>query len=897
VGARFGRYELTAQIGAGGMGEVFRARDHDLQRDVAIKFLPARYASDADRLARFAQEARAASGLNHPNIITIHEIGEALGQPYIVMEFVDGRTLRDEIGRAPLSAKRVIEYGAQIAGGLSKAHAAGIVHRDLKPENVMVTNDGFAKILDFGLAKLRSEEAENRGGGLGRASDEDVTRATPATLDGAILGTVGYMSPEQAAGQPAGFQADQFSLGAILYELATGRRAFARNTTVQTLSAILESEPPPLHDVNPSFPAPARWVVERCLAKNPADRYASTVDLAHELRSVREHFAEASSGPGISDRASPKPRRRRVRAGAIVATVLAALVVLLGLLAVPSVNDFVRERLGLLPLPAEKRVAVLPVECRGGTEAERKSCEGMFDFVIARLGEQERFQRALSVVPALEIRQNGVDSADAARGRLGATLAVHITAEQVGDQSLLSASLIDTRRLRQLRAANRHFASSVVSLLDQAVDAVVEVLNLQLDDDAKSALRAGGTNIAAAATLFAQGLQATPYQTARTALEKYDQQRSLEQAIELFNRALELDPNYAHALAGLGEARLRLYKLTRQPEQIPLAEKHCRRALELDNTLGQAWQTLGNLHVQTGKPEEALEELKRALDRRPANAEIYRDIASAYDKLNRPQDAEAAYRKAIELRPGSWSIYGYYGWFLNNKNRYVEAEAAFRQAMQMAPDNARLWSNLGGALYNQGRRDEALQAFERSIAIYPSGAAYSNVGTLRFHKAEYRAAAPAFEAATKLSPRDYRIWRNLGSAYYWAPGERERAAAAYRTAQDLGEQERRVDAKNGRVVIALADCAAMLGDKARSLTLVDEALRLAPDDSEVQYMAGDVYETLGDRDAALGRLDAAFRAGYQRGEIEVSPSFERLRADPRYKTMMAALPAASSKPQ
>jgi tetratricopeptide (TPR) repeat protein len=202
--------------------------------------------------------------------------------------------------------------------------------------------------------------------------------------------------------------------------------------------------------------------------------------------------------------------------------------------------------------------------------------------------------------------------------------------------------------------------------------------------------------------------------------------------------------------------------------------------------------------------------------------------------------------------------------------------------MQMAPDNARLWSNLGGALYYQGRRGEALAAFERSIAIHPSGSGYSNVGTLRFHKGDYGAAARALEQATKLSPRDYRIWRNLGSAYYWTPGERERAAAAYRTAQDLGEQERRIDARNGLVVIALADCAAMLGDKARALTLADEALRLAPDDSEVQYMAADVYETLGDRNAALRWLDAALREGYSRGEIEVSPSFDRLRADPRY---------------
>ena len=289
--------------------------------------------------------------------------------------------------------------------------------------------------------------------------------------------------------------------------------------------------------------------------------------------------------------------------------------------------------------------------------------------------------------------------------------------------------------------------------------------------------------------------------------------------------------------------------------------------------------------------------MKKALDRRPANAEIYRDIASAYDKLNRPQDAEAAYRKAIELRPGSWSIYGYYGSFLIGKNRRSEAEAAFRQAIQIAPDNARSWSNLGGALFLQDRRDDALQAFERSIAIYPTGAAYSNVGTLRFNKAEYGAAARAFEAATKLSPRDYRIWRNLGAAYYWAPGERERAAAAYRTAQGLGEQERRIDATNGRLAIELADCAAMLGDKTTALTLVDEALRLAPGNTQVQYMAADVYETLGDRNAALRWLGTAVRAGHPTGGLERSPSFERLRADPRYRKMMAALPAASSNPR
>ena len=404
VGARFGHYELLSRIGAGGMGEVFRARDLDLQRDVAIKFLPAEYATDADRLARFAQEARAASALNHPNIVTIHEIGQAFGQPYIVMELVEGLTLHDMIGRGRIEPKRAIDLAAQIAEGLSKAHGAGIVHRDLKPENVMVTRDGFAKVLDFGLAKLRVDRDFQPA--TKQASDGDDTRVGPATALGVILGTVGYMSPEQAAGQPAIAQSDQFSLGAIVYEMATGQRAFARQTSVQTLSAILESEPTPLQELNPTFPATARWIVERCLAKRPENRYASTGDLAHDLRDVRDHFSEVTTGMRTSAIrkwvASPRVRRR----GLIGATVVLAL---FGLLAVPAVNDFLRSTLGFNRIPDEKRVAVMPVECLGGTDEYRESCKGMLDFIVSKLGEQDRFQSSggISVVPAVDIRQGG----------------------------------------------------------------------------------------------------------------------------------------------------------------------------------------------------------------------------------------------------------------------------------------------------------------------------------------------------------------------------------------------------------------------------------------------------------------------------------------------------------
>jgi serine/threonine-protein kinase len=889
VGARFGRYELVARIGAGGMGEVFRARDHDLQRDVAVKFLPARFTSDPVRLSRFAQEARAASSLSHPNIVTIHEIGEAFGQPFIVMEFVDGVTLRHEIEHGPMPPKRAIDYAAQIAEGLSKAHAAGIVHRDLKPENIMVSRDGFAKILDFGLAKLRHDGEGDPPPGQRKATGESVTRGSPETSDGTILGTTGYMSPEQAAGRAAGYQSDQFSLGAILYEMATGTRAFARATSVQTLAAIIEQEPEPLQDLNPAFPVPARWIVERCLAKQPADRYASTLDLAHELRGLREHFSEAASGSGS---ASGEKRARPARRGwrrlwPVAAVVLAALV---GVLAVPRVNEAVRTRLGLLPLPAEKRVAVLPVACRGGLDVERKACEGMLDFLVMRLGELERYQHRLAVLPAVDIRQSGVTTADGARTRLNATMAVQVTVEQQGNHALLGASLIDTARLTQLRGITKPVATSEVSLLDEAVKAVVHMLELELDANQQAALRAGGSSVASAVTLYAQALQASPYVTARTALEKYDQQNSLEQAITYFNQALEQDPRFALAHAGLGEAYLRLYRLTKRPEHLALAEQHCQRALGLDKLVGQVWQTLGNLHTEGGRADEALQDFDQALARNPLSAEIYRDRAQTYLKLDRPEDAERAYLKAIELQPASSSIFSYYGAFLYRLNRYPEAEAAFKQGLQLTPESPRLWSSLGATYYAQRRQADAEAAFTRSMSIYPSGVAASNLGTVMFDKGEYSAAARAFEKATSLSPRDFRLWRNLGAAYYWAAGERDRAESAYRTAMDLGGQERQIDPTNGRTVVELADCAVMLGDLAKARTLVDEALRLAPGDSEVHYRAADVFETLGNRDAALRWLGEALRAGRHRSDLERSPSFAHLRADPRYAKLIASLP-------
>jgi len=299
AGARLGPYQVVAPIGAGGMGEVFRARDTRLGREVAIKVLPGGVAADPERRARFEQEARSASALNHPNIVTLLDIGDADGQSFMAMELVEGRTLREVLSGGALATRKTLDLAAQIADGLAKAHAAGIVHRDLKPENVMVSKDGFVKILDFGLAKLTAPFSDSQ--------SELQTAAAPDTGAGVVLGTVGYMSPEQASGRPVDFRTDQFALGTILYEMATGKRPFQRATGAETLTAIIREEPEDVARVNPRAPAPLRWIIDRCLEKDPEDRFASTTDLARDLASLREHLSESASAVGAM---APAPRRR-----------------------------------------------------------------------------------------------------------------------------------------------------------------------------------------------------------------------------------------------------------------------------------------------------------------------------------------------------------------------------------------------------------------------------------------------------------------------------------------------------------------------------------------------------------------------------------------------------------
>ncbi len=319
AGTLLGPYEILSPLGAGGMGEVYLARDPRLGREVAIKVLPPDLASNEDRLKRFEKEARSASALNHPNIVTVHDVGTSDGVSWIAMELVEGQTLRKHLAGGALPLKKVLSCGVQIAEGLAKAHATGIVHRDLKPENVMVTKDGTVKILDFGLAKLTGPDS-------GKGELTQTPTVSALTEAGVVLGTVVYMSPEQALGEPLDFRSDQFSFGSILYEMVTGKRAFSRASAPETMAAIIREEPEPLATAAAATPVPLRWIAERCLAKDPEERYASTRDLARDLARLRDGASEGSlAGASITSLSTRGESRRAV---ALSAATLAAAAIL-----------------------------------------------------------------------------------------------------------------------------------------------------------------------------------------------------------------------------------------------------------------------------------------------------------------------------------------------------------------------------------------------------------------------------------------------------------------------------------------------------------------------------------------------------------------------------------------
>lgn len=688
-GTLLGSYEILAPLGSGGMGDVYRARDRKLGREVAIKVLRPGLASDPERLMRFEQEARTASALNHPNIVTIYEIGEDQGTRYIAMEHVDGSTLRELLASGPLPPRKLLDVAKQIAEGLAKAHAAGIVHRDLKPENIMLSRDGYVKILDFGLAKLRPYPS-----GI---DSEMATSDRVETQEGIIVGTVAYMSPEQAKGLPVDFRSDQFSFGAILYELATGKRPFEKPSTAETLLAILREEPEPVASHDPSVPPHLGRILERCLAKDPQDRYDSTRDLSREILGVD------SSAPPLPAGAAA---RTLWRAGAALAAVLAILVVVIYVSRIQERRDRIE---GAAIEPGIQSIAVLPLENLSGDPEQEYFADGMTEALITELS---RFS-ALRVVSRTSVMR--YKDTLAPLPEIGRELSVDAVVEgsvlKADGRVRVTAQLIDARADRHLWAENYdRELQDILGLHSEVAREIARAVQVALTPAEESRLAAARPIDPEAYEAYLRGR----YHFNRTS------EAELEKAVGYFERALAKEPRYAAAYSGLADSynRLGMTLIGRPPgEMRSKAIDAASEALRIDDGLAEAHVSLGWAKFFDWDWPGAEESFLGAIALNPKYAEAHQLYSLYLVALGRFDQAIATGRRAVELDPLSVNSQARLGQVLFYARRYDDAIREFRNALELDPNFVFALWHLGDTYAQVSRFDEAISVLEKAATL------------------------------------------------------------------------------------------------------------------------------------------------------------------------------------
>lgn len=611
IGKSLGHYRILELLGRGGVGEVYKAKDTVLGRDVAIKVLSSDFSSNQDRLHRFAQEARAASALSHPNIITIHEFGQADGFHFIVSEFIEGETLRRLMASRRMDESAILEAATQIASALNAAHEAGIVHRDIKPENIMARPDGLIKVLDFGLAKL----IEPRPIGLGANDTEASTLDWGRTGAGVVMGTINYMSPEQARGLVVDARSDIFSLGVVLYEMTTGQSPFARATVADVIASILEKEPPPLTEFAPEASEAMEAVIRKALRKDRKERYQTVGELLADLKSLK-------SGEAIIQ---PAPTKRKTLTGAIKRRWRATAITMAALVALIAGAVYYKH---VKPIES---IAVMPFANVNGSATTEYLAYGLTENVINTLSQL----RSLEVRPrslVFRYQKKDIDAQTVGR-ELGveAVLIGRVTLR--GEDLIIDLELIDVRENRQLWGAKYTGRSSDI-LLTQARIAreVTESLRLQLSPGERQRLTDRYTDDAAAYQMYVKGRY---FWNKRTG-EGY------RSAIECFTAAIERDPSFALAYAGLADCYVLgggLYQISGR-DAMSRARAAATEALKLDDRLAEAHASL-------------------------AQVKLYHDWNLA--------EAEASFKRAIDLKPSYETAHHWYALMLAASGRFTDA--------------------------------------------------------------------------------------------------------------------------------------------------------------------------------------------------------------------------------
>lgn len=865
AGDRLGSYQILGLAGTGGMGMVYRALDTKLERLVALKFLPDHLVASSTDKERFLREARTASSLDHPNIGVIHGIEETSdGRTYIVMAFYEGETLARKISGKPLSLDEAVDIAIQTGRGLQEAHARAVIHRDIKPGNIILTQQGVAKIVDFGLARVNN---------LG---------ASTQTLGSS--GTIGYMSPEQTLGKAVDQRTDIWALGIAIADMLTGRNPFQRHTAPATIVAIL-NEAPRLPD---EIPLELRRIIYRALSKDAATRYPTSTEMLADLEAFRSQFdlqSAKSSLPGSATNAAAfrqsveqasqqmwgPATSRSGKSVWVLGSAVAAAVLVGALFLIPAVRNGVTGLFGR----HEEHIAVLPFENVGNDPANEAVSAGLMDSISSKLTNLDVDQQSVWVVPTSEIRRlKIVDPGDAQR-QLGATMVVKGSIAREGGDVHLTVNLIDTKTLRQVgSAALEDRAGDLAALQDEAVSRLARLMHINVT--AEMLRNTGGSVVPAA---YEQYLKALGY------VQRYDKPGNLDAAIAALEAAVKTDPRFAVGFAELGEAYRLKYLTEVNPKWIDEALASCQKAAELDDHLPAIYVTLGRLHETAGKHDLAVQEFQHALQLNARDAGALSGVAHSYENAGRLQEAETTFQKASALRPDSWIGFNDLGLFYDRQNKYPESIAALRKAIELTPDNAQAYLNLGAVYIDTGDAkltSDAEQALRKSIELAPSYPAYANLGQLYYTEKRYSESAAMTEKALELNDQNYLVWNNLVNAYGWLKQKDKEAAARERVGQ-LAERSAKLNPQDALVQSTLASHYAHQGSRDKAMARMQTALALSPDDPSVLDNVANTYEVLGERALALQNVQKALQKGYALDQVTNDPDMQSLIADPNFR--------------
>jgi serine/threonine protein kinase/Tfp pilus assembly protein PilF len=689
-------YRILDKLGVGGMGEVWLAEDTRLGRKLALKLLPAEFTQDAARVARFELEARAASALNHPNIITIYDIGQSEGIHFIATEFIEGRTLRRSLTSLGLQSREALDITVQIAGALQAAHEAGITHRDIKPENVMLRPDGYVKVLDFGLAKL-TEKIESQ------VDTEALTKIKSSTDPGTVMGTVSYMSPEQARGLKVDARSDIFSLGVVLYEILTGRLPFSGETSTDVLAAILTAEPPSVSQIAGNVPTELEWSLSKALRKNCDERYQTIKNFLNDLKRVKNQLDFEAQLAQLSQ--SPSAIRSNEEVSEAVTVEFRTDEWFRS----QSISGQTKSRF-TSPGQAIDSLAILPLVNASNDANMEYLSDGITESIINSLSQLPQ----LRVVPRSTVfRYKGQEVDPQQIGvELNARAVLSGRVLQLGDSLIVKTELVDVAKQSQLWGEQyRRRLKDIFELQEEIANEISSKLQLRLSGEEKQRLIKRYTDNTEAYHLYLKGRY---YNNKRTP-------EWIRKGIDHFKQAIDLDPNYALAFAGLADSYAFLASATggQQPrETYPLAKAAALKALELDDSLGEAHCSLGFFRLLYDWDFPAAErEYQRAIELSPHYPNAHDGYGFYLKATGQHEAAIASCRRALELDPLPLFVQLSLGWAYYFARRYDDALAQSRKVMEMDPSFGFAHWHSGMNYIQQQKYDEAVESFRKAISL------------------------------------------------------------------------------------------------------------------------------------------------------------------------------------